>query len=386
MSSESNFNCCLNCNGDDDCTIDGFFCGQFTDITNQSCRELTLSYCSGQDLNKSDDDWLSRWPNDTTKGCWKAFNCNLFGNCNNLNYEGIKNNCNILPPVPYSVDNLNWAKNLLLNIVNSYKNLGYELGSSPDNKTYNSFQNDIFNNICCPYSAVCQDILRGLCKYKTFKQLNINPFLVSWCGCHLSSESYEKYTNIGLSRECTPYCHNKQTIPLNDSKLNPILCEQNICVIDDNTIRLINSQSNDLNINLTNICGSCSGNGSCQCYLDKNDIAIANSNLKNSNINLTNLCSNYVCQIDNPSDNGPSKIPVPCNSTELGEKTVNTIKNTKKENNFIIFLILFFGFLLLVVLSYFFIVFLNKSLYYFILLIITLLYFLISFFYVLFFW
>lgn len=375
--------CCLLC---DDLENNNCPSSCESNILDQNCKEILSDYCTGSDLNSDDDSWLLRWPKNKTEGCWKYFNCNLFGTCV-YNKESENNFCYNLPPREYYLDDLNCSKKFLIDLLDRYNEVGYEIASLPDQKSYNNFQNELFDNICCSYPVVCQDIVREFCNNKNFEQLKRNPFLNQWCGCHLNSETYNKYTNVGINRFCTPFCHNKRTLPVTDSKARPFTCQQNVCLIDDNTISLINSQSSDLNINFTQICGNCSsGEGaSCQCYLNDNNIEIINSEISKSNINLKEICGSFTCQIDNPdkSGKGPDKIPIICGQSN---NLNNIIKNQEIKYNAILFIIFLIGISLLLTLILLLNLKLRNNILFLLLIIITLSYFILSILYGLFYW
>ena len=375
-------NCCLNCNENLSCNFDNNSCKDYKNITNENCKNILTKYCLGNDLNENDESWLLRWPDNNKEGCWKFFSCNLNGNCDKLKNKENNNFCQNFRNIPYNLGNLNWSKNFLLQVIQKYNNQNYKLAQSPDSKYYNSFQNKLFDNICCDEPAVCQEIVKNVCKYNTLDQLNRNPLLTKWCGCSLPDNLYKKYSNIGIKKECTPYCHNKTTIPKTNTNGNPIICDQDVCLIDNNTIKLINSQSQDLNLNFTNICGNCSDeNSSCQCFIYNNDITILDSTLKNAGINLREKCGNFVCEIDNNTGVGPSKLPVPCNLNDDINQDINNIKkqvnNKKVTKNFLAFILIIIGIIIFLILLIS--IKLNTKIYYYlIILILIILYFIFS--------
>lgn len=221
------------------------------------CRNLVKEYCSVAD---NADELLSRWnvsgstypaKNDAiNRGCMYALRTNLYegfpipsnpDTCFNLNRD-------------YSAQGLQWSKDTIQSLIQTYKKLGYTLGSRPSDPTFHPLQNFILNEICSVYPAVCENLLLNECANKTVKQLAVNVDLMRFCGCFLSEAEIQHYTNIQVRNECIPTCNRPDTIKRTDQYGNCITCRQSLCLIDDVTISLINSSLGG-SINISNFCG-----------------------------------------------------------------------------------------------------------------------------------
>lgn len=324
--------CCLNdnaCSTDpNSCWTDGSAqrntCNPgFRDITSIPCQGRMLTYCSGADLiDPTDSSWINRWIDSTGKplpqGCYRALQRNLYTSPTQPCYAGPQ----VIPPTPgntcipapanFNAEGLAWAQQLMQAVLAKYASNGFSLGSLPGTAGYSPFQDFIYNNICCPYPALCQKGLNGVCANMTAQRLTLNPTAVNWCGCHLPAGEYAKYVNTyQINKECTPMCNKAGVIPTTDANNNPIQCNQGVCLIDNVTIDLSQSKVSGA-INIGQLCSNCASAGSCSCIIENDSFISANSSFS-GNIDLAQHCTSSTCSRTNPIPGAsPAYIPVPC--------------------------------------------------------------------------
>jgi hypothetical protein len=322
------------------------------DITSNVCQQNILNYCSGQDSidNIYDKEWLNRWDSDMTNdNCLNAMLKNTFNmpgtggtgsqstlwcNVNASTYPDFGNN-------PINASGLFWSKQLMIKVFEHYKLNGFVLGSLPNQNTYSPFQDTIYN-ICNAYPEFCSDGLSSYCSDFTADQISKNFVLSNWCGCHLNNSEYELYSekyNVGF--ECTPMCNRNGVIPMIGVGAKPILCTKNICIMDDITVNIVNSQIVG-SVDFTDLCGNCD---SCSCFIDNNQIDIENSKIL-GNVNIAeNNCGtqNSFCSNDNESQYGPVKINSLCGSqnTNIYSNYETNVLNEQKKTKFMSFMITF---------------------------------------------
>lgn len=372
---EKQIYCCLNCNPElDVCLAPSTSSSPFTescpddykDITSNCCKVLLEPYCS----IVTDENINIKYPDNVNEQCWKALICNSFGSCE-IGYNQYQTysqfeTCNNFLTEYYNLTGFTWSENVISELLQNYKSIGYQIGSSINSSKYSPFQDRFYNNICCLFPALCQSSLSRQCSDVT-KYQSSQPELRKWCGCHLRSDIYSEYSKIySLSPSCTPFCNLPDNIPITDSSGQPIICQQDSCIISDDTLRIVNSTINNTNVNTVQICGSCQGN--CQCVVDGNSINLINGTISNSNINFVDICKNFTVQVNNPSSVGPDYIPIPFNDiSDLTGDKINEYKqiyidqyNKEKRRNeiyniFLIILLIFFLIILFGFIIYFFI-------------------------------
>lgn len=293
-------------------------CGNYCDITSDKCKSLIFPYCSGSDTTSAAQ-WLDRWTNNSN--CEYAIQRNIFtipSNSCSLGYSQLGLSCNspVKQTFTLNADGVSWTSNLMYQILQTYVKYGFTLGANPGSSGYNNLQNT-FYRICCDFPIVCQQALQNYCQQYTSNDLDNNLFAAQFCGCNLPITQYSTYSNTyNIEPYCTPYCNRSNAIPAVDAKGKPFVCKQNICIIDNTTYNLINSQING-SINITQICGNVgSGTGAqYSCIIDGNTFSVINSTLQNSDIVISEACQSTQCIITNPGLTGPSKITVPCGNT-----------------------------------------------------------------------
>lgn len=321
------------------------------------CSKNMSEYCTGFDLQFNDLSWLQRW--EGSDSCFqKILSCSFKSPPKN-----ILNICNQKLPPDVDPDGFFWSQKLINSALIKYKLQGFQIGSSPNQETYNPFQDLLFENICCPYPGLCQTMLHQQCKDFNLDQVSKNQILSQWCGCHLPTKVYEKYSvQYSISPQCSPLCNRSDTIHLTGVNSNPVTCESSICIIDDTTLNIINSQIGG-NVSFNQFCGSCN-KGECSCIFSDNEIDIINSTVNKNFIPIVQNCGSFSCNINNPYDNGPDIVSVPCGELENGEKEsyLEVYRTQQQKNNrATAFWILGLLFLLIFLFLFLWFIFKNKN-------------------------
>jgi len=172
-------------------------------------------------------------------------------------------------------------------------------------------------DLCKMYPGACEKHLNDLCQVKydgspltrqdivkaydtAFGNKN-NQNLIAACACHLPEDQYTEYVKEGIdinsTNACDPLCKLPGAIPRTTcvgSSCSPAQCHQNVCIIDDVTIDVINSNVGDISFNLA--CGGCSEPGGCLCIFDNIDVLSQSSNI--SGINFNTNCGS--CAVSDP--------------------------------------------------------------------------------------
>lgn len=319
--------CCLTCTPGLSCSeINGNPCSDiFSSPTTPQCQALFESYCTTFD---STEELLLKWPSDGG-GCWKAVRENAFGGPVS---QGITGVCSLDPPRDYNYEGYFWSLDILQRVISRYAELGYRIGAPPSSSQYNIFQKRLYDNLCCPYPALCQGILEVSCQGVQGSDLTEGATVPGWCGCHMPAEAYDQYGgNYGVTKQCTPFCNMLGTVPTTDPSGKPVTCDQNVCIIDDTTIRLVSSQAGDIKIR--QVCGECTG--SCQCVIDDTNITAIDSSLSSSDITISNICGSFTCQV--PSDDGKTTIPVDCSPSNI-----SSVESQNRSYKYLYWLLLLF--------------------------------------------
>lgn len=165
----------------------------------------------------------------------------------------------------YSESGLNEAQSYANNLLQSYSLL-YDI-TDPGNSGYNNFQ-EILHRFCNNSTlnpGICQNYLEfkecvGI-DYETMTESQ-----VEWCGCFVYPPNADIY---GDNVACYPTCHLIDTIQTVDENSGiPLSCDNQVCVIDDVSIRVVSSKVGPVTIN--SICPGC--DGSCTCIIDNVDV------------------------------------------------------------------------------------------------------------------
>lgn len=310
-------------------------------ITSTSCQDSVEDFCVGEDLSDDDTSWFKRWTPDGEDGksCLYALNRNLFGNPNT---PGLTSGVPLDPALYNNAEGFQWSRELMVKVFNKYRQQGFIIGALPGFNGYDDFQTTIFS-LCSTTPGLCEEGLKLVCSGQTTETLLLNPELVPWCGCYMSDDEYQQYvTEFQVTKECTPICARQGVIPVaSASGAGTIPCTQDVCVIDDVTISLSNTDVGG-DINFSQFCGGCSGsahgmatsssnNGntniniqkrkasstSCECFITNTNIDTASSMI-GGDIDLNQTCGKSTCYRENPDfgkNNLPKQIEVPCNAS-----------------------------------------------------------------------
>lgn len=308
-----------------------FRCDSFTRSTEvKNCRDILLEYCSGEDLDKDDDSWIYRWMNnDGTPlryGCLNVLARNIYDTSEPLKPNSIQSGCDAVEnyfaslsgigctPSNISDYNVNisgikYATELMTKVANKYAENGYIIGSTPGSFGYNPFQDLMYSDICCKFPLVCQSFLKTSCSAYNSNQLASSVSISNWCGCYLPDSEYSKYVDsYQLNKECTPMCNRGSAIPIVSPTNEPRYCTGTNCIIDDLAIQLSNVDISG-EINVTQMCGNCSGGqgSSCTCLISNNTINIVGGNF--NQINTGETCTSTLCTALNPNTGFTETIP-----------------------------------------------------------------------------
>lgn len=175
-----------------------------------------------------------------------------------------------------------WARDLIGQMVQQYMT---DSGDSIIDPTPSPMINAI-EKICRTTPGLCDPFLKSYCKTFSEDEVNRNPLLSKWCGCHLSQDHYDQYLDqFGINKACTPLCHTPGTIPsVGDNGYDVLKCDQQVCMIDNLTIEAIKGRIGDVNI--TDVCSGCID---CQCMIVDNTIIELESQI--GKLSIVNQCS-----------------------------------------------------------------------------------------------
>lgn len=332
----------------------------YRSIIGEGCRDQLLNYCSGNlpGDNPNSTEWISRWVDSSGKpienGCYKALQWNLYGSDPPpvLHSE----TCREKPLIPLNSSGFTWSQELMNVVFAKYTTNGYRIGSLPGSPTYNSFQEFLYT-ICCDYPGLCQNGLNNVCSDISMNRLSLNPEASAWCGCHLPLIEYSDYANrFNIPPECSPICNRAGVLPIAKGDAEPIECTQTICLIDDITINVVNSQIGG-DIDITQICGNCSPEAPCSCFINNDSISINNSFIS-GNVSIQQSCGSFQCTQNNPGIPGPNLIEINCNDQPSYNKYKEEAQKQKEEiirnkNVWILAIILIFVLILFLVIAFF---------------------------------
>jgi Family of unknown function (DUF5857) len=132
------------------------------------------------------------------------------------------------------------------------------------------------------------------------------------CGCHLPANQYSEWTRLGVDEAnlaCDPLCKLPGVLQRYANN-QPAVCTQNICILDNISIDIINSQIPG-GITFNTLCGNCGGKqGGCLCVFSGINIFQSGSSV--GNINFQQNCGGN-CQMPDPNQNG-NFIPIDCST------------------------------------------------------------------------
>lgn len=184
------------------------------------------------------------------------------------------------------------------------------------------------NSICSGYKR--EDVFDAYKKYLELTAVNPNdPNAVIYkniyqaCGCHLPSSQYSEWNNLGVDQvnvACDPVCMLPNVIPQYNNGTRAS-CTQNLCVLDNITIDIVNSQTG--NINFNTLCGNCP-NGNCRCVFSNINIFQSGSSV--GNIDFSQNCGS--CSMPDPNNPG-NFIDIDCKNGMPGGGNVVESQLTK---------------------------------------------------------
>lgn len=216
---------------------------------------------------------------------------------------------------------------MMQELFSQYQKLGYDVLARPGYPGYEpaSIMSTRLFNMCTAAPIACQASLSSqVCPVITAAEVQTDGYTRGWCGCHMSPEQYTKYTKFSIDVSCTPFCAAQNVIPIATSLKGSRTCEQNICIIDDVTIQIINSEVGSINI--SNICRGCGDSSSvpknssttirstCNCQIGDANVRVINSRVgtsSNGQINVTQDCQGTLSCFKQTDDN--QRVPVNCN-------------------------------------------------------------------------
>ena len=303
-------------------TASGGYVPNYRSIVSSDCQDALMQYCTGtlpgDDENSTE--WLDRWTqNGGGEGsCTYALFRNIYqtggtGHCFTppVPVPGI---CNIEPPYPIDSQGYFWGQKLVSAVMEKYEEQGFAIGTLPGFPGYNPFQDFLYETVCCPVAGLCQDGLQVACGSYTAQRISLNPSVAQWCGCHLPGGEYEDYSvKYNIPPQCTPMCNRGGVIPIVGINANPVVCEQDICLIDGVTVNLVSSQIGG-GIDFNQICGNCP-NGQCSCIVSDTTVDVNNSTIGGYLAPVSEGCGYLTCTQTNPGGTGPATITVPCGTT-----------------------------------------------------------------------
>ena len=274
----------------------------YRDLSSTTCLAQITPYCLGEAMVPDQKDWMEMWLMDSAinfssfmevntdpiPNSWNNVNsdsklvydtvaekANAPGNTNKVtspcltavaramyvntdqvaNWQDLKN-FKLLKGAVNKVG-YPWAQDTLNIVFQKYlKEYGSFIGGvDQDGYERSSKFQDLMWEICNNFPQLCQQSLKGFCANVRAEDL---PYIVNgqqWCGCFLPEKEYERYDRLNIPRECNPLCNADGVIPLTDNNYVSKICTNNLCVIDDLTLEIISSQTENFNFN--QVCRSC---------------------------------------------------------------------------------------------------------------------------------
>jgi hypothetical protein len=266
----------------------------FRNLNSNQCRTTIKDYCTGDALFPSQSDWLEMWLEDSyveinsfmavenitvvSDRFNPAENTSIRGQkypgrqkqpCLRAIARAVTPNSSVcswedLQGIGVIQGNINssgflWSKEIVDSIYNRFvrENGGVFIGGlNTDGYGRNSGFYNVLWDICNKIPGLCVDILPKICQDYTPETLVNTPGSLPWCSCWMPDSSYEKYEKFGIQRECSPLCNRPGVLPYLDNNFMTKVCVQSVCMMDDITVGLINTQFKN-GVNFNQICGSC---------------------------------------------------------------------------------------------------------------------------------
>lgn len=267
----------------------------YRDLGSKDCRDKIFDFCAGNLILSGQDDFTDAWvsnssvnvnapfergsdyPQNKKQPCLKALYRSLFGQRGA--FMDINDASNqVLTSQDYDLEGLLWGKKLMKQVmekyINSYGGLFKRIDEDglQDIPMYN-----VIKRVCMKDPALCSDSLKNVCSKITEDDIIKNISALEWCGCYMNDDQYKKYTDFyNVNKECTPFCNRDNNIPLTDELGSVKICQQNICIMDDISIKLSNVISGGGKLNFNQVCSGC---GKVNVVKD----SVKNDSTKNSN-------------------------------------------------------------------------------------------------------
>lgn len=213
--------------------------------------------------------------------------------------------------------------------------------------SFNNFQTTLLSLCTDPtLPGVCTEFLNGYCSQFSRDQANNSPTLINFCGCYVPPDPiFLQYTlgspecNLGITGctagctagntgctgqpACDPLCHRALTSQKSNVQNGMLItCPQNICVIDNVTINVTESEVPG-GINFNTVCSGCggaTGADGCLCIVSGVNISATTGQI-GIGTNFNQFCSgSSVCVVEDSSGNiisqggctgiSPTNIPI----------------------------------------------------------------------------
>jgi len=291
------------------------------DQTSTDCRAVMLNYCATGDSEQLAQRWLGDvivQGQTFSRPCYRTLYRNL--------YAGSAASCAATPGVGVpTAEGYAWAQQLIEATMAQYASNGGNLDARPGDSGSDTTLNAMFWGICQGDPGLCAKGLYRYCSDVTTNTISRRVSLLPWCGCYMPDAQYSEYTDLyQVAKECTPTCNLASVIPLtNESGMGKRSCQQSLCIIDDLSLTIAQSQVG-LNggITFSQVCSGCAiagGTGTCSCILSGTTIAIIESEIPS--LNITQECGNggiggAACYATTKNANGviTNATRVPCSS------------------------------------------------------------------------
>lgn len=252
-------------------------------LSSDFCRKTITPYCTGDKLFPGQSNWADAWDITSTINVnegdiyeGQSNPVNVTGPCAKLLMRQLSGSyaCNVpfsqyqLTAGQVSIDGMLWGKQMMSQLFENYvQDYGSPLGGvNQDGIDAALGVNNFIFNMCQKFPALCVDFLTTMCDGITEERLAANPLANKWCGCYMPEEQYEKYNQSAsflLSKQCTPFCSQADTIPLVDSNYEALRCQQNICAINDVYLQYAKAIGAT---NFNDICTNCGRNNTSEMF------------------------------------------------------------------------------------------------------------------------
>lgn len=152
-------------------------------------------------------------------------------------------------------------------IIDSWYKNGQKIQGNPGNKA--------IIEICNKAPGACDLKLDQICQQLTsLDEMNRDPELIKLCGCHIPSRIYDPAYKGVVPEKCAPSCVYPDAIQRGNGRGQPDACTQNVCVIDNVTIDIVNSNVGG-GVTLKSLCPG----GGNRCYISNDTVNVLNSKI-----------------------------------------------------------------------------------------------------------